>query len=83
VQVTVEPREARRLRLSSGRRPAVVGRASGAATARRPSPVTVRLSARARRRLRGARRITLRLTIEAVDRRGNKARLSRRVLVRR
>jgi len=83
VAVVVDGAIARRLGLASGRRPARLARAGGRASAGRATRVAIPLAARARRRLRGLRRFTGRVTVRAVDRQGNVTRLSRRLVLRR
>lgn len=66
-QLALRARDAKRLRLGDGRKPVVVARA----TARRSGPLTLRFTARARRRMAPARSVTLTLTVEATDVAGN------------
>lgn len=82
LQVRVGPRTAIRSRLSRTRRTKVVGRAT-TGTARRSHRVVIRLSRRARVRLRRLRVVRLTVTATATDAAGNVRRVRRGLRVRR
>lgn len=85
-ELTLDPASARRLRITRRRatRPVVVGRGSVRFTeGARRGTVRVRLTSTARRRLRSARRVTLRLTLTAIEAGGRRQTATRRLTLRR